>query len=117
MEDSADVVALRSAIWQPAAMRVFVTGASGFVGRRLMRFFREAGHDAHGADREVDVTNPTVIRGALERHAPEAIVHLAALSSVATSWREPHLCYRLNFVEPAHSWRQRIARAPRHACS
>ena len=79
-------------------MRVFVTGASGFVGRRLMRLFREAGHDAHGTDREVDVTNPVAIQAALANHAPEAIVHLAALSSVATSWREPHLCYRQNFV-------------------
>jgi GDP-4-dehydro-6-deoxy-D-mannose reductase len=98
MDGSPDIIALRSAIWQPAAMRVFVTGASGFVGRRLMRLFREAGHDAHGADREVDVTNLDTIRGALERHAPEAVVHLAAMSSVATSWREPHLCYRLNFI-------------------
>ena len=92
------VVALRVAIWQPAAMRVFVTGASGFVGRRLMRLFRAAGHEAHGTDREVDVTNPVAIHAALANHAPEAIVHLAALSSVATSWREPHLCYRQNFV-------------------
>jgi len=63
-----------------------------------MRLFREAGHDAHGTDREVDVTNPVAIQAALAKHAPEAIVHLAALSSVATSWREPHLCYRQNFV-------------------
>lgn len=63
-----------------------------------MRLFREAGHDAHGTDREVDVTNPVAIQAALANHAPEAIVHLAALSSVATSWREPHLCYRQNFV-------------------
>lgn len=63
-----------------------------------MRLFREASHDAHGTDREVDVTNPVAIQAALASHAPEAIVHLAALSSVATSWREPHLCYRQNFV-------------------
>jgi GDP-4-dehydro-6-deoxy-D-mannose reductase len=79
-------------------MRVFVTGASGFVGRRLMRQLRGAGHDTHGADREVDVTNLVAIRHALEQHVPEAIVHLAAMSSVATSWREPHLCYQQNFV-------------------
>lgn len=79
-------------------MRVFVTGASGFVGRRLMRKLRGVGHDAHGADREVDVTDPVAIGRALEIHAPDAVVHLAALSSVAHSWREPHLCYRQNFI-------------------
>ena len=79
-------------------MRVFVTGASGFVGRRLMLRLQGVGHDVHGADREVDVTQPEVIGRALADHAPEAIVHLAALSSVAQSWREPHLCYRQNFI-------------------
>lgn len=63
-----------------------------------MRRLREAGHDAHGADREVDVTNPVAIRRALEDPLPEAIIHLAAMSSVATSWREPQRCYQLNFV-------------------
>lgn len=63
-----------------------------------MRRLRGAGHDAHGADREVDVTDPMAVRRALENPVPEAIVHLAALSSVAASWREPHLCYRINFV-------------------
>ena len=63
-----------------------------------MRRLRGAGHDAHGADREVDVTDPMAVRRALENRVPEAIVHLAALSSVADSWREPRLCYRINFV-------------------
>jgi len=79
-------------------MRVFVTGASGFVGRRLLPRLRAAGHEAIGADREVDVTQHAVLAGALEDHAPDAVIHLAAMSSVARSWREPGLCYRLNFL-------------------
>jgi GDP-4-dehydro-6-deoxy-D-mannose reductase len=63
-----------------------------------MRKLRGAGHDAHGADREVDVTDPAAIGRALETQPPEAVVHLAAMSSVAHSWREPHLCYRQNFI-------------------
>jgi len=79
-------------------MRIFVTGAGGFVGQRLMRSLCQAGHDAHGADREVDVTDPLVLEASLARHAPDAVVHLAAMSSVARSFREPELCYRLNFI-------------------
>ncbi len=79
-------------------MRVFVTGASGFVGRRLVRRLDEAGFEPFGADREVDVTDPDRIGPALEAHGPDAIIHLAAMSSVAQSWREPELCYRLNFI-------------------
>lgn len=79
-------------------MRVFVTGASGFVGRRLLPRLRSAGHDVIGADRETDVTNPDAIRGALSAARPDALIHLAAMSSVAQSWREPELCYRVNFI-------------------
>lgn len=79
-------------------MRVFVTGAGGFVGRRLLPALEAAGHDAIGADRETDVTDPRAIATAIESHAPDAVVHLAAMSSVALSWREPSECYRLNFL-------------------
>lgn len=78
-------------------MRVFVTGASGFVGRRLLPRLAAAGFEASGADREVDITDPDAIRMAVEARAPDAIIHLAAMSSVAESWREPELCHQLNF--------------------
>ncbi len=79
-------------------MRIFVTGASGFVGQRLIPRLSAAGHEAIGADREVDVTDQAQITRALSDHAPEAVVHLAAMSSVAQSWKDPATCYRLNFL-------------------
>jgi GDP-4-dehydro-6-deoxy-D-mannose reductase len=79
-------------------MRIFITGAGGFVGQKLMRSLHDAGHDTHGADREVDVRESGAIEAALARHAPDAVVHLAAMSSVALSWEQPDVCYRLNFV-------------------
>jgi GDP-4-dehydro-6-deoxy-D-mannose reductase len=79
-------------------MRIFVTGASGFVGQKLLPRLAAAGHEPIGADREIDVTNPELLARALAEHAPDAVIHLAAMSSVATSWQEPEACYRLNFV-------------------
>jgi GDP-4-dehydro-6-deoxy-D-mannose reductase len=77
-----------------------------------MRRLAEVGHDARGADREVDVTDPAAIGAALEDFGPDAIVHLAALSSVAQSWQEPLLCYRMNFIGTRMLLRAAEARCP-----
>lgn len=77
-------------------MKIFVTGASGFVGRKLLPRLEDAGHVPTGIDREVDVTDSDSLEPALRSHAPDAIIHLAAMSSVAQSWREPKECFRLN---------------------
>lgn len=61
---------------------VVVTGARGFVGRHLLG---ELGDRAIPID--ADVTDAAAIRDAVAGAQPEAVVHLAALSSVASSWQ------------------------------
>jgi GDP-4-dehydro-6-deoxy-D-mannose reductase len=77
-----------------------------------MRNLQDAGHDTHGADREVDVREPAAIEAALARHAPDAVIHLAAMSSVAQSWEQPELCYQLNFVGTRNLLRAVARRCP-----
>ena len=77
-------------------MRVYVTGARGFVGRRLVAHLVARGHEAHGAEREVDVCDAGALGEAVAAARPDAIVHLAAQSSVAASFDDPDESFRVN---------------------
>ncbi len=79
-------------------MRVLVTGASGFVGRRLLPRLAAEGHVALGTDRELDIADRPALARTLAAFRPDAVIHLAALSSVAHSLRAPEDCYRVNFL-------------------
>jgi GDP-4-dehydro-6-deoxy-D-mannose reductase len=87
-------------------MRVLVTGAGGFVGRHLCEHFSARGDQAipigwpasAGEDgwKPVDMTDGSAVQEAVEAARPDAIVHLAGLSSVAASYREPSRTFAVN---------------------
>ena len=72
---------------------ILVTGAAGFVGRHLLTELGSA-----GVPTEADVTEPAAIAQALTEAKPEAVVHLAALSSVADSWGTTAEVWRVNVL-------------------
>jgi GDP-4-dehydro-6-deoxy-D-mannose reductase len=83
-------------------MRVLITGVGGFVGRHLLQHLQAEGDDVYGLGRPVDVQgmeSPRVVhvdlfdKPAVDRAvgetAPDAVYHLAALSSPAESLTDP----------------------------
>jgi GDP-4-dehydro-6-deoxy-D-mannose reductase len=83
-------------------LRVLITGAAGFAGRYLVRACADAGDEVIGvcrsgtaipegcADgRELDLRDQAGVRAALRDVRPDAVYHLAALSSVGRSWEDP----------------------------
>jgi GDP-4-dehydro-6-deoxy-D-mannose reductase len=79
-------------------MRVLVTGAKGFVGARLVPRLRQAGHDVAPFDQDLDVSDAPRTLEAVGDVRPDALVHLAAVSSVADSFGEAPLVYRVNYL-------------------
>lgn len=97
-------------------MRVLVTGADGFVGQHVLAALLERGHHAVGgirgpepdldtlpddsADR-VEWTTFELRDAASVRHLvgatqPDALLHLAGLTSVAASWEDPEATFHVN---------------------
>jgi GDP-4-dehydro-6-deoxy-D-mannose reductase len=93
-------------------MHVLITGIGGFIGPRLARNLLEHGHRVSGT--WLENTPPPNVEGADLYHAdlmdrnslarvfetanPDAVVHLAGLSSVGDSWNRPGEYFRVNVL-------------------
>jgi nucleoside-diphosphate-sugar epimerase len=78
-------------------MRIVVTGAAGFIGGFLTEALIRRGDTVAAWARDtVDLENQAAVDDALERFAPDVVVHLAAQSLPARSWQEPAETYRVN---------------------
>ena len=51
-------------------MRVYVTGARGFVGTRLVRHLEGQAHEVAGGEREVDIRDASALQTALRKLGP-----------------------------------------------
>jgi GDP-4-dehydro-6-deoxy-D-mannose reductase len=82
-------------------VRSLITGGRGFVGSWLADHLRELGDEVVAIDREVEITDPTALLGAMSAAAPDAVYHLAALTHVGQSWEEPLQVLEVNIMGTA----------------
>ena len=103
-----------------AGQRILVTGGSGFIGRHMVAELGAAGahvrvvdlkpHPDPSVDIVVgDLSDPDVLSASLEGGL-DAVVHLAAVTSVLRSLEQPELTYRTNVAATAG-----LLEASRHA--
>ena len=91
-------------------MRALITGALGFVGPYLAKHLDEQGLEVWCTDlapkgnglpgtyRTMDITSGTAIEQILKECQPAYIFHLAGQSSVAVSWKDTALTFKINIL-------------------
>lgn len=85
-------------------MRILLLGGSGAVGRYLGSYLRGLGFHVISVDLvadtnglQIDLLGKSAIADLISRHAPEAIVHLAAITDLIRCERDPDLSHLVNF--------------------
>lgn len=90
-------------------MRLLVTGASGFIGSRLITRCRADGDEVVGTfaggsrplgagELEADLLDPATLEGAVSEADPEVILHLGGLSHVGLSWKRLGAYFQVNVL-------------------
>src|SRR4051812_19094731 len=93
-------------------MKVFVTGAAGFIGSVVTQRLVEEGYDVFGFDNltkghtaavdpkaaflEGDIRNRHLVRQAMQDFRPDRVVHLAAEALIDESIKNPGLFFDVN---------------------
>lgn len=98
--------------WGVEKMKVFITGAGGFVGRQLVSLLVGEGHEIVACDKvesnfsppveniSVDVSDRESIGKALDDWMPDVIVSLAGLTFVPASHSDPFPTWNVNLFGP-----------------
>ncbi len=112
-------------------MKLLITGAAGFVAGHFLEYIdqNDPGYEVLCIDKSrndsvltnchnlksvdfktADLLDTASIRNMIEDYHPDYILHLAALSSVAASWKQPTECFLnntvifLNLMEAVHDY-------------
>ena len=84
-----------------AALRILVTGATGFLGAHATAALRARGHVVRtvarrAADVAVDLCAPGMVAAVVQATSPDLVLHLAAMSRIADCERDPDAAWRAN---------------------
>ncbi len=84
-------------------MKIAVSGAGGFLGVYVTAELRRRGHPVVGWSHRaapdltvLDITRSDLLADALESQRPDAVIHLAAISTASACSKESELAYRVN---------------------
>ena len=78
--------------------KILITGASGFVGSRIVAAMKDEYELITPSHTELDITSEKAFEDFIDRHRPDAILHLAAISNTGYCEEHPQESYLVNVV-------------------
>lgn len=77
---------------------VFITGATGFIGKQLIKKFSADHKVVAPTSKEMDIRDEKAVERELRKHKPDFIIHLAARTEVEKSFYEQKTFAEINYV-------------------
>lgn len=79
--------------------RVLITGSSGFLGSRVVVYFRERGFEpVIPTHRDMDITDAECVKRVFLEVRPNAVIHCAAISDTSVCEREEEASWQVNVL-------------------
>lgn len=76
--------------------KILVTGATGFLGSRILDFYSNKYDICAPTHNEMDITNEDNVFSVFDKYKPDIVVHCAAVSNVGLCEKEPEKSYKIN---------------------
>lgn len=78
-------------------MKLLITGASGFLGKRTAAYFEKLGHQVlTPAHAQLDITDAENVRAWFRENRPEVVIHTAAVSDTGLCQQKPEWSETIN---------------------
>ena len=71
--------------------KLLVTGASGFLGSRIVNFYKDKYEVYAPTHKEMDITDEVSVNYVLSGYRPDVVIHCAAISDVAMCEKEKEI--------------------------